>query len=127
MAALAVGVGASLNNLGPGLGDVALNYKAVSDPAKWLLIMAMLLGRLEIFTLLVLIPAMFSAFAGNTLIQSSEWIPALGLEFAFRFDGLSMLFSLMILVIGLLVILYVCEFHRPGRAAWADPSQHALL
>lgn len=48
-------VGACLNNLGPGLGDVARNYADVSDPAKWLLIVAMMLGRLEIFTLLVLL------------------------------------------------------------------------
>ncbi|MHA7878790.1 MAG: TrkH family potassium uptake protein [Saccharospirillum sp.] len=47
-------VGASLNNLGPGLGDVAANYAYIPDPAKWLLCFAMLLGRLEVFTLLVL-------------------------------------------------------------------------
>ncbi len=48
-------IGACLNNLGPGLGDVALNYAALDAVAKWLLILAMLLGRLEIFTLLVLL------------------------------------------------------------------------
>ncbi len=48
-------VAACLNNLGPGLGDVALNYAGVPDVAKWLLVLAMLLGRLEIFTLLVLL------------------------------------------------------------------------
>ena len=48
-------VGACLNNLGPGLGEVALNYAGLSAPAKWLLALAMLLGRLEIFTLLVLL------------------------------------------------------------------------
>ena len=42
-------VGASINNLGPGLGDVAANYTAVSDPAKWILCFAMLTGRLEVF------------------------------------------------------------------------------
>ena len=48
-------VGACLNNLGPGLGDVALNYAGLNAPSKWLLALAMLLGRLEIFTLLVLL------------------------------------------------------------------------
>lgn len=48
-------VAACLNNLGPGLGDVGRNFASISDPAKWLLCMAMLLGRLEIFTLLVLL------------------------------------------------------------------------
>ena len=44
-----------MNNLGPGLAGVALNYAALNDPAKWILCFAMLLGRLEIFTLLVLL------------------------------------------------------------------------
>lgn len=52
-------VAACLNNLGPGLGDVALHYGNLSDTAKWILCFAMLLGRLEIFTLLVLFTPMF--------------------------------------------------------------------
>jgi trk system potassium uptake protein TrkH len=47
-------VAACLNNLGPGLGDVSQNYASINDFAKWVLVLAMLLGRLEIFTLLVL-------------------------------------------------------------------------
>ena len=52
-------VGACINNLGPGLGDVALHYGDISSPAKWILCFAMLLGRLEVFTLLVLFTPMF--------------------------------------------------------------------
>ena len=52
-------VAACLNNLGPGLGDVALNYASLPAAAKWLLMVAMLLGRLEIFTLLVLLTPAF--------------------------------------------------------------------
>ena len=52
-------VAATLNNLGPGLGDVAAGFMTVGDNAKWLAITAMLLGRLEIFTLLVLITPTF--------------------------------------------------------------------
>ena len=52
-------VAASINNLGPGLADVALNYGDINDPAKWILCFAMLLGRLEIFTLLVLLTPAF--------------------------------------------------------------------
>jgi trk system potassium uptake protein TrkH len=52
-------VAASLNNLGPGLGDVASNYGAINEPAKAILCFAMLLGRLEVFTLLVLFTPMF--------------------------------------------------------------------
>ena len=52
-------VGATLNNLGPGLGTVAKNYAGISDVAKLLLCFTMALGRLEIFTLLVLFSPMF--------------------------------------------------------------------
>ncbi len=52
-------VAACLNNLGPGLGDVGSNFKSISDTAKWILCIAMLLGRLEIFTLLVLFTPAF--------------------------------------------------------------------
>lgn len=46
---------ACLNNLGPGLGDVGANYAGINDISKWILSFAMLLGRLEIFTLLVIL------------------------------------------------------------------------
>ncbi|MEE9342583.1 MAG: TrkH family potassium uptake protein [Gammaproteobacteria bacterium] len=52
-------VGACLNNLGPGLGDVGYHYGDINDTAKWVLSLAMLLGRLEIFTLLVLLTPAF--------------------------------------------------------------------
>lgn len=52
-------VGACLNNLGPGLGEVAAHYGNISDVAKWILSITMLLGRLEIFTFLVLISPTF--------------------------------------------------------------------
>lgn len=52
-------VAATLNNLGPGLGDVAAGFMSLTDTAKWIAIVAMLLGRLEIFTLLVLITPTF--------------------------------------------------------------------
>ena len=52
-------VAACLNNLGPGLGDVSQNYASINDFAKWVLVLAMLLGRLEIFTLLVLFTPAF--------------------------------------------------------------------
>jgi len=52
-------ISATLNNLGPGLGDVAANFRGVNDAAKWVGIFAMLLGRLEIFTLLVLFTPTF--------------------------------------------------------------------
>lgn len=50
---------ACLNNLGPGLGQVAAHFGDVTDTGKWLLIVAMLFGRLEIFSLLVLFTPAF--------------------------------------------------------------------
>ena len=52
-------VGASINNLGPGLGDVALNYNSLNDISKITLSFSMILGRLEIYTLLVLMTPFF--------------------------------------------------------------------
>jgi len=52
-------IAATLNNLGPGLGEVSAGFMSLSNPAKWIAIAAMLLGRLEIFTLLVLITPTF--------------------------------------------------------------------
>ena len=52
-------VAATLNNLGPGLGEVALHYVEMDAPVKWLLCLSMLLGRLEIFSLLVLFTPAF--------------------------------------------------------------------
>ncbi|MCX2956744.1 MAG: potassium transporter, partial [Candidatus Regiella insecticola] len=52
-------VAASLNNLGPGLGVVADNFISMNDTAKWILVITMLFGRLEIFTLLVLFTPTF--------------------------------------------------------------------
>ena len=52
-------VAATLNNLGPGLGEVAGGFHTVSDLGKWMGIVGMLLGRLEVFTVLVLITPAF--------------------------------------------------------------------
>ncbi|MCB1965375.1 potassium transporter TrkG [Accumulibacter sp.] len=52
---------ASINNTGPGLGQVgpASNYAGLSDFQTWVCTFAMLLGRLEIFTLLVVMTPAF--------------------------------------------------------------------
>jgi trk system potassium uptake protein TrkH len=53
---------ASMNNLGPGLGDVSQNYGSISESAKWILSFSMLLGRLEILTLMALLHKAFWRF-----------------------------------------------------------------
>jgi trk system potassium uptake protein TrkH len=52
-------VAACMNNLGPGLATVGANYSDMHDPGIWILCFAMVLGRLEIFTLLVLLTPAF--------------------------------------------------------------------
>ena len=50
-------IAASIGNIGPGFGMVGPvdNYARIPDLGKWLLIWCMLLGRLEIFTVIILI------------------------------------------------------------------------
>jgi trk system potassium uptake protein TrkH len=52
-------VAACITNLGPGLSDVGSNYAGLNAPAKLILSFAMLAGRLEIYTLLVLLTPAF--------------------------------------------------------------------
>lgn len=52
-------VATTLNNLGPGLGRVSMSFAGISDMAKELSIFAMVLGRLEIFTIAVLLTPEF--------------------------------------------------------------------
>ena len=51
------GAASSISNVGPGLGDIIGpngNYKNIPDTSKWILSFGMLLGRLELFAVLVL-------------------------------------------------------------------------
>jgi len=48
-------VATCLNNLGPGLGEVAANFSTVSDPVKLICAFACILGRLEVLTIFVLL------------------------------------------------------------------------
>lgn len=56
------GAAAAIGNVGPGLGPIigpAGNYSSLPDAAKWLLSLGMLLGRLELFTVLLLLDPEF--------------------------------------------------------------------
>jgi len=58
----AIGAAASaMGNIGPALGAFGPtdNYALLSDPGKWVLTFCMLLGRLEIFTVMVLFSRTF--------------------------------------------------------------------
>ncbi|TCP88797.1 trk system potassium uptake protein TrkH [Cricetibacter osteomyelitidis] len=52
-------VAACLNNLGIGLGSVSSNMLKIPDSAKWILTFAMICGRVEIFSVLVLLTPAF--------------------------------------------------------------------
>ena len=61
-------VAASMFNIGPGLGGVGPldNYGFLPDMAKWILCCCMIAGRLEFYTLLVLvIPGMWDRWGGH--------------------------------------------------------------
>ena len=56
------GAATAVANVGPGLGDTigpAGNFATLPDAAKWLLCLGMLMGRLEILTVVVLLTPMF--------------------------------------------------------------------
>jgi multicomponent K+:H+ antiporter subunit A len=57
-------------------------------------------------TLAAALPALLEVFRGGTVVQVWRWLPALGFNPGLRMDGLGALFTLLILGIGLLVILY---------------------
>ena len=65
--------------------------------------MTALLPAVSLLLVLQLLP---HVFAGEVFRWQAEWIPRAGLTLAFHLDGLALLFSLLILGIGLLVILY---------------------
>lgn len=69
--------------------------------------------------LTLLTPLIPGVLDGHTVIQHFAWLPQWGLSFSFRLDGLGLLFSLLILGIGLLVVLYAYyylpESDRLGR------------
>jgi trk system potassium uptake protein TrkH len=52
-------IATTLNNTGPGLGEVAANFRGISQPAQWVCIIAMVAGRLELFTLIILLTPAF--------------------------------------------------------------------
>jgi trk system potassium uptake protein TrkH len=52
-------VAATINNMGPGLGSISGSVAEVSDIGKWIMMFSMLLGRLEIFTLLIVFTPAF--------------------------------------------------------------------
>ncbi|MBN7771067.1 monovalent cation/H+ antiporter subunit A [Marinobacter daepoensis] len=66
-----------------------------------------------LIALAALFPHWETLSTGGTVVQSWEWLPAIGIAFSFRLDGLSLLFALLILIIGVLIILYARYYLKP--------------
>ena len=65
-----------------------------------------------------------AVWAGESVLQSWAWVPSIGLNVSLRLDGLSLLFSGLVLVIGLLVVVYAHHYLGPDDS----PAQfYALL
>jgi multicomponent K+:H+ antiporter subunit A len=69
-------------------------------------ICALSVAILPAWSLILVLMYAADIFDGEVVRQTIEWIPAIGLDLSFRLDGLSLLFLLLILGIGLLIILY---------------------
>ncbi|HEY8353389.1 MAG TPA: monovalent cation/H+ antiporter subunit A [Methylophilaceae bacterium] len=63
--------------------------------------------------LALLSPLFVDVLGGTTVVSHHEWLPAFGLDLGFRLDGLGLLFSVLILGIGLLVVLYAYYYLPP--------------
>ena len=59
--------------------------------------------------------------SGEALVSRTLWVPEIHLDLAFRLDGLSLLFALLISGIGALVILYTSAYLR------GNPYQHRFV
>ena len=61
------GAASAISNVGPGMGELIGpdgNYKSIPDISKWILSLGMLLGRLELFAVLVLFFPSFEKLNG---------------------------------------------------------------
>jgi len=76
-------------------------------------------GSVMALALALLIPLFSVALSGEAVIAHYEWLPTYGFNLAFRLDGLGMLFSILILGIGMLVVLYahyyLPDYDKLGR------------
>ena len=71
-------------------------------------------GLVMAICLALLAPLFPSAISGQSVIAHVEWLPSVGLDLSFRFDGLGLLFSILILGIGMLVVLYA-HYYLPSH------------
>lgn len=74
--------------------------------SKWSIILSVL--PLSLFCFFISkVPAVVN---GQVIIEQADWIPSFGLNFDFRLDGLSLLFSLLITGIGTFIFIYASSY-----------------
>lgn len=83
-------------------------------------------GIVTTLSMAILTNLAYVPFEGKTLIHSWNWIPSIGLTFAFRLDGLGLLFAYLILTIGLLVIVYA-RYYISSRDSMGRFYSYLLL
>jgi len=74
---------------------------------------AWLAGGVALFGLLLVSWLFFSHGTDQVIHERISWVPALGLEFVLRLDGLAWIFSALVLGIGMLVVLYARYYMSP--------------
>jgi len=74
---------------------------------------AWLAGATAVTGLVLLAGLWGRVFAGEVIVERWQWLPQAGLELALRMDGLGLLFTTLILGIGLLVVLYA-RYYLPA-------------
>lgn len=76
-------------------------------------------GAVMAVSLALLVPLFSAALGGQAVVMHLDWLPTYGFNLAFRLDGLGMLFSILILGIGMLVVLYAYyympDYDKLGR------------
>ena len=77
--------------------------------AGWLLALAPLAAFIHFLTQMPVVAG------GGVITQTLAWVPALDIELAFRLDGLSLLFALLITGIGALIVLYAGAYLSEHR------------
>ncbi len=90
-----------------GAGLPALSIRLGRNQSAWTA------GAVAALALTVLLFQAPTVFAGHVVSDVWDWLPQAGLQLSFRLDGLSLLFALLILGIGLLVILYARYYLSP--------------
>ncbi|MBL8349707.1 MAG: monovalent cation/H+ antiporter subunit A [Burkholderiaceae bacterium] len=77
---------------------------------------ALAAGATALLALMAVLHAAPAVFAGTVPRWSVGWLPALGLDFGLRMDGLAWLFTLLVTGIGALVVLYAAWYLDPTDA-----------